>query len=98
MLHTSTVEPHTLALLKDLCSISELHQFSLGGGTGIALQKGHRKSIDLHFFTNIPFERSVVFNLINSRFSNRQLLFEQKQTMMFVINGVKTDFILYPFS
>jgi hypothetical protein len=97
MLHTSTVEPHTLDLLKDLCSIPELHQFSLGGGTSIALQKGHRKSIDLDFFTNTPFDRSVIFHLINSRFGNAQLLFEQNQTMMFLINGIKTDFILYPF-
>jgi hypothetical protein len=95
MLHTSTVEPHTLDLLKDLCSIPKLHQFSLGSGTSIALQKGHRKSIDLDFFTNTPFDRSVIFHLINSRFGNAQLLFEQNQTMMFLINGIKTDFILF---
>jgi Nucleotidyl transferase AbiEii toxin, Type IV TA system len=97
MLYKSTVEPHTLALLKDLCSIPQLSQFALGGGTSIALQKGHRKSIDLDFFTHTPFERADVFKVITSQYAGSQLLFEQNQTMMFVIDGIKTDFILYPF-
>jgi predicted nucleotidyltransferase component of viral defense system len=55
MLFKETVAPATLALLKKLCSEPLLQDFALGGGTGIALQKGHRISVDLDFFTNQPF-------------------------------------------
>lgn len=51
MLHLETVEPVTLGLLKSLMSKPYLSQFVLVGGTALALQIGHRKSIDLDMFT-----------------------------------------------
>ncbi len=39
----------------------------------------------------------MVFQTITREFPTAELLFEQNQTMMFNINGIKVDFILYPF-
>lgn len=50
MLSFRTIEPHTLELLKNLMSISALHPLRLVGGTALALQYGHRSSIDLDLF------------------------------------------------
>jgi hypothetical protein len=97
MLHKNAVEPTTLELLEQICLRPEFAAFALGGGTNIALRKGHRFSIDLDFFTNIPFDTSAVYKTVTSNFAKAELLFEQNQTMMFLINRVKVDFILYPF-
>ncbi len=97
MLQKNAVEPNTLELLKTICTISSLHDFALGGGTNLALRFGHRFSIDLDFFTNTEFNNAMVFQTINRQFPTAELLFEQNQTMMFSINGIKVDFILYPF-
>lgn len=50
MLSYCTVEPHTLELLKRLTSHPLTSEMRLVGGTALALQYGHRKSVDLDFF------------------------------------------------
>lgn len=50
MLRTFTVERRTLALLKQLQQMPLLQNSRLVGGTALALQLGHRNSIDLDFF------------------------------------------------
>ncbi len=49
MFHYETIEPETLGLLKILSGMTPLADFQLVGGTALALQLGHRKSIDLVF-------------------------------------------------
>ncbi|MEO6219764.1 MAG: nucleotidyl transferase AbiEii/AbiGii toxin family protein, partial [Ginsengibacter sp.] len=80
-----------------MCTLNPLTGFALGGGTNLALRIGHRLSIDLDFFTNSEFNNALVFQTITHEFPAATLLFEQNQTMMFSINGIKVDFILYPF-
>ena len=50
MLSYKTIEPHTLELLKKLTQEPFLAKTRLVGGTALALQYGHRMSIDLDFF------------------------------------------------
>ena len=50
MLHLETIEPKTLELLRRLQSLPIFGQSRLVGGTALALQLGHRKSIDLDMF------------------------------------------------
>lgn len=97
MLYKNAVEPITLDVLEKICGQPKFSAFALGGGTNIALRKGHRFSIDLDFFTSEPFDTSDIYKTITGNFKDVELLFEQNQTMMFLINGVKVDFILYPF-
>jgi hypothetical protein len=47
MLHAETVTPTTFQLLKKLVSLPSLYNFNLAGGTALALQTGHRNSVDL---------------------------------------------------
>ena len=51
MLHTQTVAPQTLGLLKQLEAEPRLAAFNLAGGTALALYLGHRVSVDLDLFT-----------------------------------------------
>lgn len=50
MLHYETISPDTLGLLKKAQSLDILQNTMLVGGTALALQIGHRVSIDLDFF------------------------------------------------
>ena len=50
MLSLQTVYPDTLELLKTLMRLPILGQMRLVGGTALALQYGHRRSVDLDFF------------------------------------------------
>ena len=97
MLHKYAVEPTTLELLKIICRQQQLNSFALGGGTSIALRGGHRFSVDLDFFTNLPYDNGTVYKTITSKWPKAELLFEQNQTMMFIVEGIKVDFVLYPF-
>ncbi len=50
MLHLETVAPATLTLAQRILSLPELAGVRLVGGTALALQLGHRTSVDLDFF------------------------------------------------
>ncbi len=52
MYHLIIVEPVTYALLKEIFRIEIINkQFALAGSTSLALQIGHRRSIDLVIFS-----------------------------------------------
>ncbi len=73
MLHKNPliIAPHTFQLIQQLQSLPELADFYLVGGTSLALQLGHRNSIDIDLFTQIDFEDNVSsINKCNTRFSS----------------------------
>ena len=53
MLSYRTIEPYTLELLNKLSQLSILSDMRLVGGTSLALQYGHRKSVDLDYLRYI---------------------------------------------
>ena len=53
MLSYRTIEPNTLELLNKLSQLSILSDMRLVGGTSLALQYGHRKSVDLDYLRYI---------------------------------------------
>ena len=97
MLFTQTVTPATLELLKKLMSIPELEKFVLVGGTNLSLQLGHRISVDIDLFCNEPFNSIAVQQAIHQHFSDSIKLDEMKQSLWYMIDGVKTDIILHQY-
>lgn len=93
MLYTRTVEPRTFELLKTLMSLDILKDFYLVGGTALALQKGHRFSIDLDLFTTKAFHVSELNHVLTNQFDNFVLTNESGQMMFALINNVKVDFV-----
>ena len=96
MLHYSTIDPATLELLKQIQAIDEFSELRLAGGTALALQLGHRKSIDLDFFGHIDFEQLALNELFDG-FDSIEALQKTKNINIFEINGVKVDFINYSY-
>lgn len=54
MLHLQTILPDTLEFLKCLSAQPEMQGMRLVGGTALALQYGHRQSVDLDFLVHLP--------------------------------------------
>jgi len=75
---------------------ADLAEMRLAGGTALALQLGHRKSVDLDFFGNIDFEQIYASNLF-SRFNRVTTLKRSKNINIFTINDIKVDFVNYSF-
>ncbi len=97
MLQTRTIEPATLGLLKSLMSQPLLDSFYLVGGTALALQLGHRFSIDLDFFTHHDFDKDVLFDNFKENYDIAIELTNPVITIAY-INEVKTDFVKVRYS
>ena len=78
--------------MNQLMSMPSLDQFSLVGGTALALQLGHRLSIDLDLFTLLPFDKNELVEVLTEEF---EVSVESEGTTMLItnLNGVKVDFV-----
>lgn len=94
MLSIQTIHPNTLELLKQLASQPELSQTRLVGGTALALQYGHRQSIDLDFFGVLPEDKEELLEMM-SMVGNMIVTNRTKMIVQAVINQVKVDFVDY---
>ncbi len=97
MLQTSTVEEHTLVLLKALQQSHLLDGTRLVGGTALALQLGHRFSIDLDLFGTIEASTEEFMEEFTSLGFSCILKRDTKAIKMFYINNIKVDFVRYPY-
>jgi len=71
--------------------------FYLVGGTAIALQLGHRQSIDFDLFTSVRIKGLTLRRQVEkSGFSNKMLGADTDQ-IHFILNGVKVTFFSYPY-
>mgnify|MGYP000264973411 CR=1 FL=1 len=96
MLHYETVDTGTLALLKKLQSLSIFNEMRLVGGTSLALQIGHRKSIDIDLFGNLQVEYE---NLIDELKTIGEVvpLKNSKNIHSLLINDIKVDIVNYEY-
>jgi len=92
MLQTRTIEPGTLELLKKLMSIPFLDSFYLVGGTALALQFGHRMSIDIDLFTLDDFDNNNLIEILSKSFEV-SIEFENRNMVITYINNIKVDFV-----
>lgn len=70
-------------------------RFYLAGGTALALQIGHRMSVDLDYFLPADFNTQELKQHITDSFPScsAKILFEEKNTLWCTINDVKVSFI-----
>lgn len=97
MLHLETVEPVTLGLLKSLMSKTYLDQFVLVGGTALALQLGHRKSIDLDLFTVTDIDTDLLLENLQKDYRIAPKV-QTKGSLISDIEDIKVDFIRFKYS
>src|SRR3989344_9365292 len=81
-----------LAFLKD--------RFYLAGGTGLALQIGHRDSVDFDFFTKENFDTFNLYKELLEVFGQENVVktLEEKGTLSIILNEkIKLSFFSWPY-
>jgi hypothetical protein len=88
----------TFELIQQLQSIPEINNFQLVGGTALALQIGHRNSIDIDLFTQDDFDSESITSVVKNSFNYNEI-YRRGNTIIGLINDIKVDFIKhdYPF-
>lgn len=94
MLQYQTIEPGTLQLLKSLQALPLLQGLRLLGGTALALQLGHRKSVDLDLFGDFSAEGIEIRDTLEEQFSV-SVIKESKNIKIYQVDGIKVDLVNY---
>lgn len=72
-------------------------EFYLVGGTAIALQIGHRRSIDFDLFKISPFVSSKILRKIESAKFSYNVTRRVSEQLNLIVNSVKITFFQYPY-
>jgi hypothetical protein len=73
-------------------------EFYLVGGTAIALQIGHRKSVDFDLFKKNPFVSKKILNKIDEAGYSYIVTRRVNEQLNLSLRGVKVTFFEYPYS
>lgn len=95
MLHLDTIAPETLALLMRIQSLPEFAQTRLVGGTALALQFGHRVSVDLDLFGAWPQDANLFASLKQIGRVRKSSGSANGRLQFFFVDGVKVDCVAY---
>ena len=96
MLQTQTVVPELMELLKKIMSEKLFSDFNLVGGTALALQIGHRNSIDIDLFGNSEIIADLFVEKL-SEFGEVKVVQSTKNILITNINNLKVDFKNYKY-
>lgn len=96
MLYYETIEPKTLELLMQLQSQSAFSQLRLVGGTSLALQLGHRKSVDIDLFGKLNIDKYELDEILRS-YASIKTLRTSKNINIYLLNGIKVDIVNYSY-
>lgn len=86
-----------LKLFEQLSSQSFINDFYLAGGTCLALQIGHRQSVDFDFFIPADFQTADIVNIL-TQLGNYQRENEERNTINGSLNGVRISFFGYRYN
>jgi len=98
-IHYEILDTERRALLPALAGVRG-HGFYLAGGTALALQLGHRDSIDFDFFCADPFDTTDLLRILESLLVSHTLTRtqEERNTLGILIDdGVRMSFMTYPY-
>jgi hypothetical protein len=91
---------HKIVLSNDqqdlLPLIKNFDDFYLAGGTALALQIGHRKSIDFDLFSYKEINQNKIISQLN-RSKISKTIVDNEDQLTFIYDGVKLTFLHYPF-
>lgn len=96
MLSYKTIEPHTLELLKKISEIPAFSNLRLVGGTSLALQYGHRTSIDIDLFGELSASSEDVRCAL-AEIGKLQIIKETENIKIYQLDGIKVDIVNYSY-
>lgn len=96
MLHTEALTDDTKKLFSKLTVFKE--DFYLAGGTALALQIGHRVSVDLDLFSQHPIKKTLLARVEGIyKEMPMEILVNNSRELTILIQEVKHTFLHYPF-
>jgi len=93
-MHEETLSKNTRIVLEKIAPIAT--SFYLAGDTALALELGHRISVDLDFFNKDTFSVSSLVEQLNT-LGNLQIEDQSETTFNGSLDGVKISFFKYPY-
>ena len=93
-MHAETLSKNTRIVLGKIAPI--VKQFYLAGGTALALEFGHRISVDLDFFSQDSFSVPVLIEKLND-LGDLKIEDQSEDTFNGSLDGVKISFFHYPY-
>lgn len=96
MLQTQTTSPELLELLKQLMQDDFFSKFVLVGGTSLALQIGHRNSVDIDLFGNQEINQKIFEDRLK-QFGVIEISQTTRNIFISSINNIKVDFVNYKY-
>ncbi|MFC1613315.1 nucleotidyl transferase AbiEii/AbiGii toxin family protein [Patescibacteria group bacterium] len=90
------INKKTKSILESLAQSGIIKDYYLAGGTALALQYGHRKSIDLDFFNQKSFN-TVELRRNLTKIGKLIIVSEEKNTLNLNLANVKLSFFGYPY-
>jgi len=85
-----------LNILKKLKFLKDYH-FYLAGGTALALELGHRISLDFDFYIEGELNPETLLQDFQKHFKNVQLIREAKNTLILSIDNTEVSLFSYPY-
>jgi len=93
-MHPETINEKTKSVLAKIAKLDFINGFYLAGGTALAIQLGHRESVDLDFFSNKKFYVQGLKSQL-SQVGNLEVDYEDEDTLNGMLDEVKISFFYY---
>jgi len=71
--------------------------FGLVGGTAVALQLGHRRSIDFDLFSQKEFNNDQIMSLVKKKYPVKHIYIDTSTELTIMIKEIKLTFYAYPY-
>lgn len=89
-----SISSETKLVLEKIVQSGLADNFYLGGGTALAIELGHRQSIDLDWFSESDFSNGTIKEKL-SGLGRLEIVGEEDGTLNAVLDGVKITFLRY---
>ena len=96
-MHEKVLAKKTKRLFSKIERTKIPREFYLAGGTALALQIGHRTSMDFDFYTEKKFSLLKLQRLLEKKFKEAIVLQKAEGTLIMKIDGVANSFFQYPY-
>ncbi len=98
-MHLEVLTDNTKKVFDKISKFQNLKDaFYLAGGTALALQLGHRISVDLDFFSDEHIKKTFLSDIEDFFGQTAQVIAKSQNELTIIINEVKITFLHYPFA
>jgi predicted nucleotidyltransferase component of viral defense system len=95
MIHLNIISEELKEIIVKISNDEVFHQFRLGGGTALALQLGHRISVDADFISDKDFNRNEINNAASRLLTQVTDMHWGPHGIFLKSNNIKVDFLTW---